>query len=608
MHRAVAAALAALALALVAPAAAGAASFPANATLVLDGTADLLHPPAAGLQASSPSLSSDGRYAVYLSFDFSGPPGTANASVVRRDLLTGQATTVNVAQDGTPLPVLGITSNPRISGDGQHVAFAAFTPGGPTIHIYERDLSTNPPRTLIADRFADSGTVTPVNSQSFDPTISDDGSRVAFLTFTPLDPVADRDGGTDVYVRDFRSNQTLLIDRGPGELAAKAVHGVRDPIAALSGDGQHVVFNTEDALDPAHDTGTDTDVYVRNLDTFTTTLASVAGVSDKGNGTATPADISRDGNRVLFASDGTTFGVTDGSTQLYVRDLQAHTLELASRADGVNGAPVSASFTNIPANSISADGRHVVWSTVSQTPVVPGIPGTSLRVYERDLAGGNAAGGVTRLISRASGPAGAAGNGASGPAPGDVSAEGGCVAFTSDGALLTPPQLTTGVIYSYLRVLEPDCGRPAPGPGPGPGPGGPGPGPAKPALLSALSLKPARFFVGGAKGGTRIAFRLDKASSVTLSVDRLAAGRLKGRRCLTTVRAGKRCTLVRHAGSLALVAGRAGANTVKFSGKLGRRALLPGTYRLTATPLHGVARTVRFVVVKAPKPTRKARR
>jgi hypothetical protein len=52
----------------------------------------------------------------------------------------------------------------------------------------------------------------------------------------------------------------------------------------------------------------------------------------------------------------------------------------------------------------------------------------------------------------------------------------------------------------------------------------------------------------------------------------------------------------------------AGANTVKFAGKLGRKALAPGSYRLTATPLHGRAVSVRFTVVKAPMPKRKARR
>ena len=100
-----------------------------------------------------------------------------------------------------------------------------------------------------------------------------------------------------------------------------------------------------------------------------------------------------------------------------------------------------------------------------------------------------------------------------------------------------------------------------------------------------------------------VLFRLDKPASVTLRFDQLLAGHKKGKRCLTKVRKGRRCTVVRLAGGMSLAQRdlHAGSNTVKFSGRIGKRALKPGRYRLTATPLRGTGRTVRFVVVKAPK-------
>jgi hypothetical protein len=49
------------------------------------------------------------------------------------------------------------------------------------------------------------------------------------------------------------------------------------------------------------------------------------------------------------------------------------------------------------------------------------------------------------------------------------------------------------------------------------------------------------------------------------------------------------------------VHGRAGANAVRFSGRVGARALAPGRYRLIATPAGGRSRTAGFVVVKAPR-------
>jgi hypothetical protein len=600
MHRAIAVALAALTLALSASAAA--ASFPANTTLVLSGTPDLLNAQTDGSTAAEASLSADGRYVVYESDKVVN--GAPVVTLVWRDLVTGETAPVNVADDGTPLrPNLSPTLSWRLSGDGKHVVFVALPPSQNTIHVYERDLSTNPPQTLIADRFSDTGSVAGGFSLSSSPTVSDDGSRVAFSTGTPLDPAADHDSFTDAYVHDFTTGQTLLADRAPGELAAKASRLTDAPL--ISGDGKHVVFDTPDPLDQAHDSGQGDDVYVRDLDTFTTTLASAAGragPTDKGDFDSFDAGISRDGSRVLLMSTATNFGVPEGSTQLYVRDLKAHTLELASRADGADGAPAGTS-PGLLFMSLSADGRHVVWLDSPSTSIAPDAPGDGTgRVYERDLVDGNPSGGATRLISRAMGTGEQAGGLVN---AGGVTADGGCVAFNGHGTLLAPPG-DPGLNAVFLRVIEPDCGRGGPGPGPGPGSGpGPGPGPVKPALLSGLSIRAARFSVGGAKGGARIAFRLDKGSSVALSFDRLVAGRLKGRRCLTTARAGGRCTVVRHAGSLT-VAGRAGANAVAFSGKLGPRALAPGSYRLTATPLHGRAVSVRFTVVRAPK--QKARR
>jgi hypothetical protein len=48
--------------------------------------------------------------------------------------------------------------------------------------------------------------------------------------------------------------------------------------------------------------------------------------------------------------------------------------------------------------------------------------------------------------------------------------------------------------------------------------------------------------------------------------------------------------------------GRAGANAVPFSGRIGRKALAPGSYRATLTPslggAFGAPRTLSFTVVR----------
>jgi hypothetical protein len=121
--------------------------------------------------------------------------------------------------------------------------------------------------------------------------------------------------------------------------------------------------------------------------------------------------------------------------------------------------------------------------------------------------------------------------------------------------------------------------------GPGEHTGGGGSTPHKPATLTGLRVTPSRFHIGGRSGGTTIRFRLDAASSVTLSFTR-------------------RPSPHRPAGAaarLVIPRGRAGVNVVRFSGVLGRRALPAAGYQLVAAPPHGRARLARFTVMSRPR-------
>ena len=80
------------------------------------------------------------------------------------------------------------------------------------------------------------------------------------------------------------------------------------------------------------------------------------------------------------------------------------------------------------------------------------------------------------------------------------------------------------------------------------------------------------------RGGTKLAYRLDRAASVTFTVER---------------RNGRRWTRLR--GSFKH-AGKAGANSLRFSGRLASKRLRPGTHRLVATPRGGAAARAPFTV------------
>jgi Ca2+-binding RTX toxin-like protein len=108
-----------------------------------------------------------------------------------------------------------------------------------------------------------------------------------------------------------------------------------------------------------------------------------------------------------------------------------------------------------------------------------------------------------------------------------------------------------------------------------------------PRAFDALRSGPSARAVGRRVAGALVAFGIDRAAAVTFRVVRRAAGRKAAGRCVAPARApggGRRCTrIVPVAGSFARSA-PAGLARFSFTGRIGRRALAPGTYELRAVP------------------------
>ncbi len=133
----------------------------------------------------------------------------------------------------------------------------------------------------------------------------------------------------------------------------------------------------------------------------------------------------------------------------------------------------------------------------------------------------------------------------------------------------------------------------ASGPGSGASPSGSGGDRTRP-VVSGLGMFPARFAIGSllprlaraAKVATTIRFSLSERATVRLTFAQRRSGRMVGHSCrrATAALAGRpACTrYVRVSPSVTIGGARAGANRVRFQGRLSRaRTLLPGRYRLT---------------------------
>ena len=131
---------------------------------------------------------------------------------------------------------------------------------------------------------------------------------------------------------------------------------------------------------------------------------------------------SASGRFVAFSSRATNLHDADGFTanDVFVRDLREDSIQLVSRASGIDGAGGDSDSNN---PSISASGRYVAFASESEDFSDQDAPGVD--VFVRDLKMGK-----TVLVSRASGRTGAGADGIS-FAP-SISADGRYVAFTSE--------------------------------------------------------------------------------------------------------------------------------------------------------------------------------
>jgi hypothetical protein len=137
-----------------------------------------------------------------------------------------------------------------------------------------------------------------------------------------------------------------------------------------------------------------------------------------------------------------------------------------------------------------------------------------------------------------------------------------------------------------------------PGPG-GVDPGKPGlqPTPAPTPAVSKLNLRPSKFRAARSGAsvarkrrrtpiGTTVSFVLSTDATVTFRAQRAKKGRIRGGKCMKPSRRarGRRCTRYVVVRGRFRVAGKAGKNRLKFTGRIAKRRLARGRYRLVATP------------------------
>ena len=323
--------------------------------------------------AYEPSISADGSVVAFTYRQTSDP--ASPQSVVVWDRKSG--TTAWVSQ---PVDAHDASHQPAVSGDGRYVAYSSTAPRiipgyqSKYADVYRFDRQTG--ATVLVSVSATAG---PVVGDSTMPSISGDGSLVAFASTGGRSLTGQAYGeGTQVFLRDVNAGTTQLVSIGPDGQAPQGPSGQ----PSISDDGTFVAFASSAAnFLGGQGTGI-SEVYRRDLGAGLTVAVSVL---DDGSPVTSPSAqprISRDGRMVAYVVIGalvTTAFLSRQSSEVVLRDVTA----------GQN-AYISVTPQGVPSNSINwspkvgGAGRYVAFAS-GGSDLVTGDNNKASDVFLRDL-------------------------------------------------------------------------------------------------------------------------------------------------------------------------------------------------------------------------------
>jgi Tol biopolymer transport system component len=376
---------------------------------------------AQGNDASAfPSISSDGSYVAFASSAWNLVAGDTNdaGDVFVKDCTTGGLSCVSLST--ADAPANGESYAPSISADGQRIAFVSEASNlvagdaNKMADVFVRDAVSQ-----TTSRISVSQAGVEADGSSSAPRISSDGRFVVFVSHATNLIAGDTNGQPDVFVRDLQSGALERISSG---VAGAPADGASEG-PALSSDGRYAVFaSTASNLIPGEEGLGPTrvwDVYRRDRTSGTTVRVSLNLSGGKGDAHSFAPAISGDGRYVAFASHAHNLisSDLDNRPDVYVRDMQSGTTQRVSI--GLGGLePTGDSLRP----SISADGRFVAFESSAGNLVSELRPEGSTWIYLRDLANG-----LTTRVVAASAEATPDG----GTVSAAISADGRWIAFSS---------------------------------------------------------------------------------------------------------------------------------------------------------------------------------
>jgi Tol biopolymer transport system component len=337
----------------------------------------------ANLLSLDPSISADGRYVAFESAATNLVVGDTNNSrdVFVHDTVARTTTRVSVDSNGNQAINPGVTFSPSISGDGSRVAFASDASNLVAVDTNNRrDVFVHNRKTGTTTRVSVDSLGDQANHDSFNPVISADGRFVAFDSFASDLAPGDTNNTTDVFLHDCVAATTARVSvDGMGNQANSSSQN-----SSISADGRFVAFDSAASNLVPGDTNSREDVFVRDTATGTTVRVSIGSGGIQTNNHSFAPSMSGSGRYVAFQSDASNLvaGDTNSRTDVFLRDTATGTTTRVSVDNAGNQSDGASIFP-----SIAGDGRYVAFSSFATNLVTDDTNGVQDVFVHDTLAG-----------------------------------------------------------------------------------------------------------------------------------------------------------------------------------------------------------------------------
>lgn len=234
-----------------------------------------------------------------------------------KHMITGAVTRASTTASGRQTISANLLAS--ISANGTKVAFMSLDSNlagfdtNANWHVLVKDLISGSVSLISAGAYGQA------NRMGLEPFISADGTKVAFRSLASNLVADDTNGAVDIFVKDLPSGSVSLISTGA---FGQANDWSRTP--SISADGTKVAFTSNASNLVPNDLNGKSDIFVKNINSGVIVRVSSDATDGQANDDSTQPTISSDGTKVAFASRASNLvvGDTNNATDIFLAPLQ----------------------------------------------------------------------------------------------------------------------------------------------------------------------------------------------------------------------------------------------------------------------------------------------